>query len=215
MGIKKFKEFLLESIDIDDINIYNVLKYLTLTDREKEDNIREVFDDLTNRFSSLIPLFIEENKIDIIIEEDNDLIDFIHNKNLDEDFEEWLVKNFESFYFEDFDIPSWYYFKDPHIINGTFVHFTNDSDDIIRNGFTKGIKNITILGMTTLLGNEYKKNGGLNFAYYINDLDNIRKNRYGEECVMFDGIGIRTYHKIDKEYEIIFNPKDVKNIRKC
>ena len=69
--------------------------------------------------------------------------------------------------------------------------------------------------MTTLLGDEYKKNGGLNFAYYIEDLGNIRKERYGKECVMFDGVGIRAYHKIDEEHEVIFNPKDISNIRKC
>ena len=69
--------------------------------------------------------------------------------------------------------------------------------------------------MTTLLGDEYKKSGGLNFAYYIKDLHNIKKDRYGEQCVMFDGIAIRAYHKIDEEYEVIFNPKDISNIRKC
>jgi hypothetical protein len=196
------------------LDISNVLKYLNPTADEKQEYIREQWDDLVSRFSNLIPYFCEQNNISCECEDD-DCIDFIYENDYENLFEEWLIKNFENFNFEDFDIPSWYYFKNPKIVKGTFVHFTNNSNEIVNNGFTKGIDDISILGMTTLLGDEYKKRGGLNFAYYIKDLNSIRKDRYGKECVMFDGIGIRAYHKIDKEYEVIFNPKDISNIRKC
>jgi len=221
MELRKFiattiREYLNEQIENNNLNIHSVLKYLTPSDEEKESYIREHFDDIISRFSNLIPYFFEKNNIDYNCEDD-ECVEFLYDNDHDTLFEEWIIKNFDDFYFEDFDIPSWYYFKNPKLIKGTFVHFTNNADEIIKNGFAKGIDNISILGMTTHLGDEYKNRGGLNFAYYIKDIDNIRKDRYryGKECVMFDGIGIRAYHKIDKEYEVIFNSKDISNIRKC
>lgn len=207
------KDFLNEERGLD---IYNLLKYLTPTNDEKEICIREHFDDLISRFSNLIPYFFEQNDISFDYDkEEDEIIDFLYENNYDNLFEDWLIKNFDDFYFEDFDIPSWYYFKNPEIVKGSFIHFTNNANEIINKGFVKGIDDMSILGMTTHLGNEYKKNGGFNFAYYIKDIEAIKDvSKYGKEAVIFEGIGIRAYHKIDEEYEVIFNSKDISNIKK-
>jgi hypothetical protein len=196
------------------LDIKNVLKYLNPTSEEKEISIRRQWDDLINRFSSLIPYFFEQENIDYNCE-DYECIDFLYENNLDSNFEKWIIDNFDNFNFEDFDIPSWYYFEKPKLIKGTFIHYSNNVDEILKNGFTKGVNDISILGMTTHLGDEYKKGSGFIFAYHIDDVKNIKLNRYGENCVLFEGIGVRAYHKIDKEYEVIINPKDIVNIRPC
>ncbi len=197
-----------------ELDIKNVLKYLNPTSEEKEISIRQQWDDLINRFSSLIPYFFEQENIDYNCE-DYECIDFLYENNLDSNFEKWIIDNFDNFNFEDFDIPSWYYFEKPKLIKGTFIHYSNNVDEILKNGFTKGVNDISILGMTTHLGDEYKKGSGFIFAYHIDDVKNIKLNRYGENCVLFEGIGVRAYHKIDKEYEVIINPKDIVNIRPC
>ena len=46
------------------LDIKNVLKYLNPTSEEKEISIRRQWDDLINRFSSLIPYFFEQENID-------------------------------------------------------------------------------------------------------------------------------------------------------
>jgi hypothetical protein len=145
------------SIHVNDVDlIHKVLEYLTPTDDEKEKNIREKWDDLVSRFSNLIPYFCEQNNISFECVDDS-CVDFLYENNYENLFEEWLINNFEDFYFEDYDIPSWYYFKHPKIVNGTFIHFTNNSNEILNSGFSKGIDDVSILGMTTLLGDEYKK----------------------------------------------------------
>ena len=55
------REYLNEQKEINNLDIHNVLKYLTPSDEEKESHIREIFDDLINRFSNLIPYFFAES----------------------------------------------------------------------------------------------------------------------------------------------------------
>lgn len=194
-------------------SIQDVFNYLNMSENEKQDSLETHWDDIVERFQDLIPYFYQLNNINISCEDD--CLEDLYENNYETKYKKWLKENFESFHFEDFDIPSWYFFKNPELIKGTFVHYSQESENILKHGFQKGVSDISILGMTTLLGDEYKQKGGFNFAYSVKDLKNITKNRYGENCVMFEGIGVRAYHKIDKEFEVIFNPSDISNLRKC
>ena len=72
MELRKFiattiREYLNEQIENNNLDIHNVLKYLTPSNEEKESCIREHFDDLINRFSNLIPYFFKKIILIIIV----------------------------------------------------------------------------------------------------------------------------------------------------
>ena len=80
----------------------------------------------------------------------------------------------------DSEYPAWSYFDDkPTLIkNQWLIHFTNDADDIAREGFKYGVDDMTKLGLTTHLGEFDKKYGGYNFAYTIGEFNKYAKGNY-------------------------------------
>ena len=111
------------------------------------------------------------------------------------------------------DYPAWAYFGNPQIIkNDWLVHFTNNADDIVKSGFTKGVSEIEKLALTTHLGEFDKKYGGYNFSYTIHDFKKFAKGRhsykYGKELVIFKASGVKLYHSGDEEYQTIFWGKE-------
>lgn len=115
------------------------------------------------------------------------------------------------------DYPAWVYYDTPQILKNTWlVHFTNNGDDIVKNGFTKGVNEIEKLALTTHLGDFDKKYGGYNFAYTITDFKKYAKNRlgykYGKELVIFKSSGVRLWHSGDDENQTIFWGKEAIHI---
>jgi hypothetical protein len=124
----------------------------------------------------------------------------------------------------DAEYPAWSYFDDnPQLIkNQWLIHFTNDADNITKNGFKYGVNDMTKLGLTTHLGEFDKKYGGYNFAYTLNDFKkygassygNWSKSgyKYGNEAVIFNASGIKVWHYGDEEPQVIFYGNTAKNI---
>ena len=139
-----------------------------------------------------------------------------NNPNLYKEFCEWLYEKIinHTLNIHSADYPAWSWYSDPEIVkNGWMVRFTNHSQSIVKNGFTKGVNEIEKLGFTTGLGEFDKKYGGYNFAYTLNDYksyanDINQEYKYGNQVVIFKASGLRVYHKRDKEYQTIFWGKE-------
>ena len=138
-------------------------------------------------------------------------------------FGEWLYMMIEDCDLSEnsADYPAWSYFDSAEVIkNQWLIHFTNDADSIASEGFTRGVNEIDKLGLTTLLGDFYKKYGGYNFAYRIEDYKRYANStryssipfKYGKEAVIFNASGVRLWHHGDEEPQVIFYGNTAKNI---
>lgn len=118
----------------------------------------------------------------------------------------------------DADYPAWSYFDKPELIkNQWLIHFTNDNaQTIAQEGFKYGVDDMTKLGLTTHLGEFDKKYGGYNFAYTLKDFPKYYKSfhnyTYGNQAVIFNASGLKTYHHGDQEPQVIFYGNTAKNI---
>jgi hypothetical protein len=120
------------------------------------------------------------------------------------------------------DYPTWYFFDDAKVVkNQWLIHFTNDADSIAIEGFTRGVNEMDKLGLTTHFGDFYKKYGGYNFAYKVEDYAKYAhsnrsfggyKFKYGKEAVIFNASGLRLWHNGDEEPQVIFFGDTAKNI---
>ena len=118
--------------------------------------------------------------------------------------------------------PTWYFFDDAKVVkNQWLIHFTNDADSIAIEGFTRGVNEMDKLGLTTHFGDFYKKYGGYNFAYKVEDYAKYAhsnrsfggyKFKYGKEAVIFNASGLRLWHNGDEEPQVIFFGNTAKNI---
>lgn len=103
--------------------------------------------------------------------------------------------------------------------NQWLVHFTQDAYKIANGGFTRGIDDPTMIGVTTRDEVEQlKAGGGYNFAYQLHDyirhgrysyddvdaLELTHPWKYGPEAVLFRASGILAYHEADNEPQVIF-----------
>lgn len=150
--------------------------------------------------------------------EDFEITDDIqeNNPNLYKEFCEWLYEKIinHTLNIHSADYPAWAYYDSPQIVKNTWlVHFTDNADSIVKNGFTKGVSEIEKLALTTHLGEFDKKYGGYNFCYTLNDYKSYANNinqeyKYGNQVVIFKASGLRVYHKRDKEYQTIFWGKE-------
>ena len=154
--------------------------------------------------------------------EGSELVEWLetNNKELFDKFADYLYEKISNseLPISDSEYPAWSYFDDsPTIVkNQWLIHFTNDAYSIANNGFKYGVYDMTKLGLTTSLGEFYKKYGGYNFAYLLGDFDRYAKNRhgykYGEEAVVFRASGIKTWHYGDQEPQVIFYGNTATNI---
>jgi hypothetical protein len=106
---------------------------------------------------------------------------------------------------------------DKIVKNKWLIHFTNNAEEIAREGFTKGVNDITKLGLTTRLSDIDKQFGGYNFAYLLGDYVKYSREmysgyKYGKEAVLFRASGIKTNHSGDREPQVIFYGNTAKNI---
>jgi len=95
-----------------------------------------------------------------------------------------------------------------------YVHFSDDANSIASKGFTKGVDDITKLGLTTHLGDFDKKYGGFNFAFMADSRDAKKvasdRHMYGEDIVMFNMRGaIEVSHYGDEETQYIVYGKEL------
>lgn len=120
------------------------------------------------------------------------------------------------------EAPSSFFFDPLEIIprNTWLIHFSNDAKQIHKQGFKHGMYDLNKLGLTTKFHNEdeFKKNGGWNFAFIANSSDTKKSidhdvSKYGYSAVMFQSSGVAVYHHGDQENQVIFqgkyiNPRD-------
>ncbi|MEK6828580.1 MAG: GNAT family N-acetyltransferase [Nanoarchaeota archaeon] len=165
---------------------------------------------------------VEEDMFDSEIE----LITWLENNNkeLYNAFAEYLFKKIKdnTLPIPESEYPAWSYFDNsPELVkNQWLIHFTNNADDIAREGFKFGVDDMTKLGLTTNLGEFDKKYGGYNFAYLLSDFPKYSRrsytqgggHKYGKEAVVFNASGIKLWHHGDEEPQVIFYGKTASNI---
>lgn len=94
--------------------------------------------------------------------------------------------------------------------NRWMVHFTSDASGIARDGFTRGVADLTALGLTTHFSEREKLGGGYGFAYEVGDEHYAKRGsrrgeqRYGDEAVLFRASGVKVWHHGDEEPQVIF-----------
>lgn len=90
------------------------------------------------------------------------------------------------------------------------IHFTDHGPSLQQEGFTRGVMDIDLLGLTTHLPDVDKMDPGFNFAYRAE-----WKYQWDRPyAVMFQSSGIEVFHNGDQEKQIIFcgnrvNPRDI------
>lgn len=85
------------------------------------------------------------------------------------------------------------------------VHFSDDADDIARNGFLYGHEDARTLALTTWFRNR-KMGPGWNFSLRAGGRDAqsvFRKGKYGKNAVLFRSAGVEVYHSGDEETQVI------------
>ena len=111
------------------------------------------------------------------------------------------------------NVPSFMYLTYEGIVkNGWLLHYTDNADSISREGFTRGMDDLSKLGLTTYYTDKAKEAGGYNFAVPADQADSIRGLDFGKHAVLFRASGLRTYHSGDEFYQIIFWGKDARDI---
>ena len=92
------------------------------------------------------------------------------------------------------------------------IHFSDDADDIARNGFEYGAEDFTALGLTTHLSEKRRKSKpGWNFAFTADDRSvRIGSKKYGKSAVLFQSAGVEAFHDGDNESQVVFWGPNVK-----
>lgn len=119
-------------------------------------------------------------------------------------------------------LPVSYFFDKPiELPEGTkLVHFTNYADDIVKNGFTKGTKELNRLGMSWGSMQTTSKEGW-NYAFpedYIEQtygtMEKAMKHWNAKEVVRFEADAILAFHYGDDVYQALFWGPSAKNIER-
>lgn len=208
-------------------------KYFSQSEEEKKEQLPYMYSYLlrvSNYLSILEDLIEDEANVDL--DRDKYFADFLY-KHLDmgahseiihelekvfpevfNKFADFLYKqiNSHSLNIPDHEYPAWFFFSGNPIIikNQWLIHFTNDADSIVSDGFIYGVYDIDLLGLTTHLSNIEKSSSGYNFAYDVNDYERYAFHRfnelkYGKEAVLFKCSGVKMWHEGDREPQVIFN----------
>jgi len=223
--MKYLKEYKMFEYLKKDENIW-LYQYLKMTDEQKKNSLphdypwffKDFIDDERIEFK-----FPTHDYIDVDGEQTGEeyetfeIIEWLesNNKELFDKFGEWLFKrvNNNTLDIPDHEYPTWSFFGNPEIIKEQWlIHLTDNSYDIVRDGFTKGTYDLDKLGLTTHLHPYNKEHGGYNFAYAIYDFKRYGKSwrgweqgyKYGKEVVIFRCSGVRARHNSDEEYQTIF-----------
>jgi len=117
------------------------------------------------------------------------------------------------------ETPTFVFLSQPEVVRDQWlVHFTDRGSDVLREGFRRGVGDLTKLGLTTYLFDE-KSRPGYNFAFLPGDLDDARsiaseddddsdelerKFKYGDQAIIFRASGVRAWHRGDEEHQVVF-----------
>lgn len=89
--------------------------------------------------------------------------------------------------------------------NTTLVHFTDNPQEIVRNGFRIGIPDMHLLGETVRLPAWMKNQPGYNFAYPMNGKYGLQNGGWKKKyAVIFCHTGVHVMHYGDDEEQVIF-----------
>lgn len=208
----KLKSLIKEYISND---LIYLKRYLNMSSKEQKielvyNNPHLVKQFAEEYFDPQIKKFILQNEY-----EDYEIVDEFQKKYPNEfnDFLDWSHRQLVNG--KIYEIPTWYVMRFQNIVkNQWLIHFSDNARQIWSDQkFTYGIptEDLDRLGYSTSYKMEYKKGGGFNFAYDINDFakygrSNYRGNswKYGKEAVMFKASGIKAYHYGDEEPQVIF-----------
>lgn len=183
--------------------------YLRMDDKEKGA-------DLAHTYSHMVEDFFEDELDGEVPEEyvgmePYEVVDGMEARNAElfGRFCEWLLDRFNSGSREmEHDRPAWSAFDEGELVrNQWLVHFTSEDSaiDIVRNGFTKGVDDISQLGWTTHLSDRAKQHGGYNFAFHWQDVRRYGSDgKYGDTAVIFMASGVKSYHHGDEEPQVVF-----------
>lgn len=84
------------------------------------------------------------------------------------------------------------------------VHWSNNAAAIAAEGFTRGVFDLTRLGLTTYSRGSIR-GPGYNFAFQLDDPDATNPElKYGKEAVVFQSSGVEASHGGDDEDQCIF-----------
>lgn len=115
----------------------------------------------------------------------------------------------------DSETPAWSFYTDVNYIrNQWLVHFTDRDSaiNIVRNGFKRGVEDISKLALTTRLGSSHFGEDGYNFAFLHSDVKKYETSKYGDTAVIFMASGVIGYHHADQEDQVIFKGNTAKHI---
>lgn len=139
------------------------------------------------------------------------------------DNDEFLLKGLIRFcgFNDSSKLPTWCLMKFNRIVKNEWcIHFCYDAESIVRDGFKWGTSDVNHLALTG--AGEKKSSEGYNFAFPIGE-ENINTNGYGSfnpetqqikrnrEAVIFQVSGVETFHKGDKQRQVIFWGPNAKN----
>ena len=119
-------------------------------------------------------------------------------------------------------LPISYFFDEPdRLPKGTkLIHLTNNANDIVKNGFTRGTQDLNDLGMSWGSRSSSTK-PGWNYAfpddyieYRFKTLDNALKHWHRKEAIEFEAEAILTFHYGDDMYQALFWGPNAKNIKR-
>jgi hypothetical protein len=201
-------------------DIISLRNYLNMSEGDKKRDLPHEYYWLFDDF--LIAKYIDYEKPDDY--EDYEFMEWLeeNDKDMYDRFADYLYKNVTHFNLpiHDSEYPAWAFLVDAKIVkNQWLIHFTNDAEGIAKDGFTKGVDEISKLGLTRFLSDFDKKYGGYNFGYALGDY--LRYGRsvygnygfnYGDEAVIFRASGIKSFHRGDREQQVIFYGNTAKNI---
>ena len=191
-------------------DMVSLKKYFSMTDEQKKAY-------LPHEYPYEFDTFLYEEGLESNIKgEPYEISDILYSENseLYNKFAQWLYDGIENHTLNvpDADYPAWSYFdSSPKLIkNQWLIHFTDDAENIARQGFKYGVDEIDKLALTTHLGEFEKKYGGYNFAYDVERYaryahsNHGRGFKYGKEAVIFRASGIELWHHGDEEPQVIF-----------
>lgn len=206
MDIRKLIREAIEEMVTQDVIAFK--NYLKMDDKEKGA-------DLARTYSHQVERFFEEELEDAPEQyagmEPYEIVDEmeVNDEPLFDRFSEWILDKFNQGSRDmEYDRPAWSAFDRGKLMqNQWLVHFTDESSaiNIVRNGFTKGVDDISQLGWTTHLSDRAKEHGGYNFAFHWTDVKRYGSNgKYGDTAVIFMASGVKADHHGDEEPQVVF-----------
>lgn len=200
-------------------NLEDILREEQSTmDEDEFDEYYSKIEDELYEYSEIMKDYEEnENKIEI----SNLYNKLVQKYGQEEEFKEYLVRQMHNGNMNH-NLPTWSTQMKQGINKKRewLIHFSNSADKISQEGFKFG-NDIEDLAVT-----KKYTNGSYAFAYPLDDFFFVSKNNefggsphlfkngsyYGKEAIMFQASGIKTWHRTDHEYQVIFDKNEASNL---